>query len=340
MRTYKAVEIARPGELRLVDREMREPGPRQVRLKVEAAGVCHSDVSAVEGYWPGVQYPRVPGHEIAGRIDAAGEGVKNWKVGQRVGIGWYGGDCGECDSCRRGDFVSCANPIIPGFTIDGGYAEYVVVEARALASIPDEISAEQAAPLLCAGVTTYNALRNARLRSGDVVAVQGIGGLGHLGVQFARRMGFYTVAIARGKEKEALARQLGAHHYIDSTAEDPAQALQKLGGANAILATAASGKSMGPLLGGLKARGTLIVVGASAEPIEVAITQIIIGSKTIQGEAVGTAVDIEDTLKFSLQQDIRSMNEVVPLEKAADAYAKMLSNDARFRMVLKVGAKS
>jgi D-arabinose 1-dehydrogenase-like Zn-dependent alcohol dehydrogenase len=337
MKTYKAIEITRPGQLNLVEKQFRDPGPGQVRLKVEAAGVCHSDALAVEGHWPGLQYPLIPGHEIAGRVDAVGEGVKNWKVGQRVGIGWYGGECDKCDSCRRGDFVNCANPIIPGFTTDGGYAEYAIVEARALASIPDEISAEEAAPLLCAGVTTFNALRNAKLRSGDVVAVQGIGGLGHLGLQFARRMGFYTVAIARGKEKEKLARELGAEHYIDSTAEDPAQALQKLGGANAILATAASGKSMGPLLGGLKARGKLIVVGASHEPIEVVIPQLIMGSKTIQGEVVGTAIDIEDTLKFSQRQHIHSMNEIVPLEKAAEAYAKMLKNDARFRMVLQTG---
>jgi 2-desacetyl-2-hydroxyethyl bacteriochlorophyllide A dehydrogenase len=335
MKTYKAVEISRPGQLALVEKELREPGPRQIRLKVEAAGVCHSDALAIEGHWPGLQYPLVPGHEIAGRVDAVGEGVDNWKVGQRVGIGWYGGECGKCDSCRRGDFVNCANPIIPGFTIDGGYAEYAIVEARALARIPDEISAEEAAPLLCAGVTTFNALRNAKLRPGDVVAVQGIGGLGHLGIQFARRMGFYAVAIARGREKEKLARELGAQHYIDSTTEDPAQALQKLGGANAILATAASGKSMGPLLGGLKARGKLIVVGASQEPMEVVITQLIVGTKTIQGEAVGTAIDIEDTLRFSRQQDIHPVNEIMPLEKAPEAYARMLKNEARFRMVLK-----
>jgi D-arabinose 1-dehydrogenase-like Zn-dependent alcohol dehydrogenase len=335
---YRAIEITSPGKLTLVTRKVREPGPGQVRLRVEAAGVCHSDIMAVDGLWPGVQFPLVPGHEIAGRIEAVGEGVTKWKVGQRAGVGWYGGECRECESCRRGDFVNCQNPIIPGFTIDGGYAELAIVEARALASIPDEISSEETAPLLCAGVTTFNALRNAKLRPGDIVAVQGIGGLGHLGIQFARRMGFYTVAIARGKEKEQLARELGAQHYIDSSAEDPAQALQKLGGANAILATAASGKSMGPLLGGLKARGKLIVLGASLEPIEVIVTQLIIGSKTIQGEVVGTAIDIEDTLKFSQQQDIHSWNEVVPLEKAPEAYAKMLRNDARFRMVLKMSS--
>jgi len=334
--TYRAIEITSPGKLALVTRKIREPGAGQVRLKVEAAGVCHSDAAAVEGQWPGLQLPRVPGHEIAGRIEAIGEGVTKWKVGQRVGVGWYGGECGECESCRRGDFVTCQNPIIPGITTDGGYAEKAIVEARALASIPDDITAEDAAPLLCAGVTTYNALRNAKLRAGDLVAVQGIGGLGHLGVQFANRMGFTTVAIARGKDKEELARKLGAHHYIDSVAEDAAQALQKLGGANAILATAASGKSMGPLLGGLKARGKLIVVGAAMDPIEVSLPQLLFGSRTIQGELVGTAIDIEDALNFSQRQHVHPMNEVVALEQAPAAYAKMMSNGARFRMVLKM----
>ncbi len=335
MKTYKAVEITTPGQLNIVERPVREPGPGQVRLRVEAAGVCHTDVLAVEGMWPGLQYPLVPGHEIAGRIDALGEGVTTWKVGQRVGVGWFGGECGECESCRRGDFINCIKLIIPGFTRDGGYAELVIVEARALASIPEELSAEEAAPLLCAGVTTYNALRNAKLRSGGVVAIQGIGGLGHLGVQFARRMGFYTIAIARGQEKEKLALELGADKYIDSTSEDPAEALLKLGGADGILATAASGKSMSGLIAGLKARGKLIVVGVSNEPIEISIPQLISGTKDIHGAASGTAIDIEDTLKFSCHQHIHSMNEVVPFEQAKEAYNKMKSNAARFRMVLK-----
>ncbi|WP_058535731.1 alcohol dehydrogenase [Legionella saoudiensis] len=335
MKTYKAVEITTPGQLNIVERPVREPGPGQVRLRVEAAGVCHTDVLAVEGMWPGLQYPLVPGHEIAGRIDALGEGVTTWKVGQRVGVGWFGGECGECESCRRGDFINCIKLIIPGFTRDGGYAELVIVEARALASIPEELSAEEAAPLLCAGVTTYNALRNAKLRSGGVVAIQGIGGLGHLGVQFARRMGFYTIAIARGQEKEKLALELGADKYIDSTREDPAEALLKLGGADGILATAASGKSMSGLIAGLKARGKLIVVGVSNEPIEISIPQLISGTKDIHGAASGTAIDIEDTLKFSCHQHIHSMNEVVPFEQAKEAYNKMKSNAARFRMVLK-----
>ncbi|MDR3503369.1 MAG: alcohol dehydrogenase [Legionella sp.] len=334
MKTYKAVEITTPGQLNIVERAVREPGPGQVRLRVEAAGVCHTDVLAVEGMWPGLQYPLVPGHEIAGRIDALGEGVTTWKVGQRVGVGWFGGECGACEPCRRGDFINCINLIVPGFTRDGGYAELVIVEARSLASIPEELSAEEAAPLLCAGVTTFNALRNAKLCSGAVVAIQGIGGLGHLGVQFARRMGFYTVAIARGKEKEKLALELGADKYIDSNSEDPAEALLKLGGADGILATAASGKSMGGLIAGLKARGKLIVVGVSNEPIEISIPQLISGTKDIHGAASGTAMDIEDTLKFSCHQHIHSMNEVVPFEQAEEAYKKMKSNAARFRMVL------
>jgi D-arabinose 1-dehydrogenase-like Zn-dependent alcohol dehydrogenase len=334
MKTYKAVEITTPGQLNIVERPVRDPGPGQVRLRVEAAGVCHTDVLAVEGMWPGLQYPLVPGHEIAGRIDALGDGVTTWKVGQRVGVGWFGGECSECEPCRRGDFINCINLIVPGFTRDGGYAELVIVEARSLASIPEELSAEEAAPLLCAGVTTYNALRNAKLRSGAVVAIQGIGGLGHLGVQFARRMGFYTVAIARGKEKEKLALELGADKYIDSNSEDPAEVLLKLGGADGILATAASGKSMGGLITGLKARGKLIVVGVSNEPIEISIPQLISGTKDIHGAASGTAMDIEDTLKFSCHQHIHSMNEVVPFEQAEEAYNKMKSNAARFRMVL------
>lgn len=335
-RTYKAVEAVSPGKLQLVTRQSRNPGQGQVRLKVEAAGICHSDAVAIEGLHPDMKYPRVPGHEIAGTIDAVGEGVTKWKVGQRVGVGWFGGECGECETCRRGDLVNCENPIVPGLTIDGGYAEETIVEARALASIPDDLTAEEAAPLLCAGVTTYNALRNANLRPGDLVAIQGIGGLGHLGIQFANRMGFTVVAIARGKEKEELSRKLGAHHYVDSMTEDAAKALQKFGGANAILATAASGKSMGSLLPGIKARGKLIVVGVGADPIEVRIPDLILGSKAIQGEIVGTAIDIEDTLRFSQHQHVHSMNEVVALEDAPKAYAKMMKNEARFRMVLKI----
>jgi len=336
MKTYKAIEITTPGKLNLVEKPMREPGPGQVRLKVEAAGICHTDVFAIEGLWPGLRYPLVPGHEIAGRIDALGEGVNNWKLGQRVGVGWYGGNCETCETCRRGDFVNCANLMTPGFTFDGGYAEFVIVEARSLANIPEGISADQAAPLFCAGVTTFNALRNAKIRAGDLVAIHGIGGLGHLGIQYARHMGFYTVAIARGKEKEKLARELGANRYIDSTSENPVQALQKMGGANAILATSASGKSMNSLLEGLKTRGKLIIVGVSQEPMEILTPQLIGGSKAILSSASGTAIDIEDTLKFSDQQKIYSMNEIFPLEKGLEAYAKMKNNQARFRIVLKM----
>lgn len=336
MPTYKAVEITTPGKLTLVERPLREPGPGQVRIKVEASGVCHTDTWAIEGKWPGLKYPLVTGHEIAGRIDALGAGVTNWKIGQRVGVGWFGGECRKCEACRRGDLVNCANLIITGFTVDGGYAESVIAEARALAAIPDDIPAEEAAPLLCAGVTTYNALRNAELRSGDTVAIQGIGGLGHLGVQYANQMGFYTVAIARGKEKIDFAAKLGAHKYIDSAAEDPAQALQKIGGANAVIATASSGKSMGQLIDGLKARGKLVVVGVSDEPFQVLTPQLINGTKKIQGSASGSAIDSEDTLKFSSLKKVKPMIEVVPLEKAPEAYAKMMSNKARFRMVLKM----
>ncbi len=336
MKTYKAIEITAPGKLNLVERAIREPGEGQVRLRVEATGICHSDAWVVEGQWPGMKYPLVPGHEIAGRIEAIGPGVTPWKIGQRVGVGWFGGECRKCEPCRRGNFMNCVRLIIPGIKVDGGYAESVIVEARALAAIPDELSAEEAAPLLCAGVTTYNAMRNAKLRSGDIVAIQGIGGLGHLGVQYARRMGFYTVAIARGKDKEKLALELGAHKYIDSNAEDPVEVLQKIGGADAILATAPSGKSMGPLINGLKACGQLIVVGISGDPVEMLPVQLIVGTKTIHGTASGTAIDIEDTLKFSCLQHVHSMNEVVPLEKAAEAYMKMMKGAARFRMVLKI----
>jgi len=331
---YRAVEATSPGVLRLVERRVPEPGPGQVRLRVQAAGICHTDALIIEGHWPNVPYPHVPGHEIAGFIDAVGDGVLGWKPGQRVGVGWFGGNCGRCGSCRRGDLINCVNMIASGVTRDGGYAEVVIAEARALVAIPDALAPEDAAPLLCAGVTTYNALRNAKLRAGDLVAVQGIGGLGHLGVQFARGMGFHVVAIARGKEKEALARRLGSHEYIDSTAEDPAQALLRLGGADAILATASSGKSMGPLLGGLASRGKLIVVGVSDEPMEINITQFLIGSKTIQAEVGGTAIDSEDTLEFSVLQRIRPVIERLPLERAPEAYARMMRNEARFRMVL------
>src|SRR6266403_5852975 len=288
MKTYKAMQVSKPGQLKMVELPVSEPGPGQVRLRVESCGVCHSDAATVEGQFPGLTLPRVPGHEVVGRIEAVGPGVSKWKMGQRVGVGFFGGQDGECEPCQRGDFVNCLHPVIPGITADGGYAEVMIAEARALALIPDELSSTEASPLLCAGITTYNELRNAGLRSGDLVAIQGIGGLGHLALQFARRMGFHTVAIARGKDKEELARKLGAHDYIDSTAQDPAEALQKLGGANAILATASSGKSMGPLVGGLARRGKLIVVGVSDEPIEVNLIQLLLVTKSIITEVAGT----------------------------------------------------
>jgi D-arabinose 1-dehydrogenase-like Zn-dependent alcohol dehydrogenase len=331
---YRAIEVSAPGKLTHVEREPSEPGPTQVRIRVEACGICHSDVAVVEGLWPGLPYPRVPGHEIVGRIEAVGKDVERFKVGQRVGVGWFGGECGRCESCRRGDLVNCANLIVPGVTHDGGFAEVVMAEARALAVVPDELAAADAAPLMCAGVTTFNALRNAGLRAGDVVAIHGVGGLGHLAVQFARRMGFHTVAIARGRDKEHLARELGAHDYIDSGAQDAAQALARLGGANAVLTTVTSGKAMGQLMAGVKARGKLVVVGVSPEPLEVSVSSLLFGSRTIQGEFIGTPIDSEDALKFSSRQSIRPMTELVPLERAPEAYAQMMRNQARFRMVL------
>jgi D-arabinose 1-dehydrogenase-like Zn-dependent alcohol dehydrogenase len=332
--TYRAIQVTKPGVMELVERPMREPGPGQVRIRVEAAGVCHSDSVTVGGQWPGLTLPRVPGHEVAGVVEAVGEGVHRWKVGQRAGVGWFGGECGYCAPCRQGDFVNCLNMVVSGVTTDGGYAEIVIAEARALAAIPDGLSAAEAAPLLCAGVTTFNALRNANLRSGGLVAIQGIGGLGHLAIQFARRMGFRTIAIARGKEKEPLARELGAHQYIDSSERDPAQALQAMGGADAIVATAASGKSMGPLVGGLAVRGKLVVVGASPEPIEINAIQLLSGARSVLSQFVGTASEEEDALEFSGLQAVRPMIELVPLEKAPEAFARMMQNKARFRMVL------
>jgi len=266
--TYKAVEVSAPNILKVVERPIPEPAPGQVRIRVEACGICHTDAATVTGTYPGLKLPRVPGHEVVGRIEALGSGVSKWKIGQRVGIGFFGGEDGTCEPCRRGDIVNCLNAVIPGVTIDGGYAEVMIAEARGISSIPDDLSSAEAAPLLCAGITTYNALRNAGLRGGDLVAIQGIGGLGHLGIQFARQMGFHTVAIGRGADKEKLAKNLGAHVYIDTAVDDPAAALQKLGGAQAILATAPSGSAMGPLVSGLATRGKLIIVGVPFDPIQ------------------------------------------------------------------------
>ncbi len=332
--TYKAVEVSAPGILRVVERPASKPGAGQVRIRVEACGICHTDAATVTGTYPGLTLPRVPGHEVVGRIEALGADVSRWKIGQRVGVGFFGGEDGVCEPCRRGDIVNCHNPVIPGVTVDGGYAEVMIAEARAIASIPDELTSVEAAPLLCAGITTYNALRNAGLRGGDLVAVQGIGGLGHLGIQFARQMGFRTVAIGRGREKEKLARDLGAHAYIDTAVEDAAGVLQCMGGARAILATAPSGDAMGPLVSGLAARGKLIVVAVPEDQIQLSAFPLVFGGRSIYGTLTGTAIDNEDTLAFSVLENIRPMIETVPLEQAADAYARMMQGKARFRMVL------
>jgi D-arabinose 1-dehydrogenase-like Zn-dependent alcohol dehydrogenase len=326
------------GPFEIVEREIPEPDAGQVRIKVQASGICHSDSLTKEGIWPGIQYPRVPGHEVAGIIDAVGRSVAVWKVGDRVGVGWHGGHCGYCESCRRGDFVTCrVTPQIPGITYDGGHADYMIAPAVALARIPDGLSAADAGPLMCAGITTYNSLRNAGARPGDLVGVLGIGGLGHLGVQFAAKMGFRTVAIARGKDKEALARKLGAQHYIDSQTQDPAQELTRLGGAHVVLATVTSSKAMTAALGGLGINGKFIVLGASPEPLEVSPLMLISGRRSIAGWPSGTAADSQDTLEFSALAGVRSMNEVFPLERAAEAYDRMMSGKARFRVVLTTG---
>ena len=332
----RVVQVTRAkGPLELVERPIPEPGAGSVRIKVEACGICHSDSVTKEGIWPGIQYPRAPGHEIAGIVDALGPGVAGSKTGQRVGAGWHGGHCGHCDSCRRGDFVTCqVAPQIPGVSYDGGYADYTIVPAAALALIPDGLSAVEAAPLMCAGITTFNSLRSSGARAGDVVAVLGVGGLGHLGVQFAAKMGFETVAIARGGDKASLARKLGAQHYVDSQATDPAAELVKLGGARVILATVTSGKAMAAVLGGLGVNGKLIIVGAPPDPLEVPVLPLIFGRRSIVGWPSGTSIDSQDTLAFSVLTGVRPMTEVFPLERADEAYERMLSGKARFRAVL------
>ena len=334
--TMKVAQVPRPkANFEVVERPIPEPGPGQVRIKVEACGICHSDALVKEGYWPfGLQYPRVPGHEIAGRIDAVGPDVKLWRVGQRVGVGWHGGHCFICDACRRGDFINCPNAQITAIHFDGGYQEYMIAAEEAAAAIPDELDAAYAAPLLCAGITVYNALRNSGARAGDTVAVQGIGGLGHLGVQYASRMGFRTVAIGRGGDKADLAEKLGAHVYVDTSSGPPAEALQKLGGAAVILATAPDSKSISALFDGLAPNGKLVVAGAGTEPVTVTPMQLIRGRRAIQGWASGTAKDSEDTMRFSALAGVRPMIERYPLEKANEAYEQMMSGRARFRVVL------
>ena len=332
--TYQAMEVSEPGVLRAVERPIPEPGAGQVRIRVEACGICHTDAATITGIYPGLTLPRIPGHEVVGRIEALGSGVSRWKVGQRVGIGFFGGEDGVCEPCKRGDIVQCQNPVIPGVNTDGGYAEVMIAESHGIAAIPDELTSVDAAPLLCAGITTYNALRNAGLRAGDLVAVQGVGGLGHLGVQFARHMGFRTVAIGKGRDKEKLAKELGAHVYVDTAVEDAAAVLQRMGGARGILATAPSGGAMGPLVSGLAVRGKLIVVGVPGDPIQVNAFPLVFGGRSMYGSLAGTAIDTEDALAFSVLENIRPMIETAPLEQAADAYARMMQGKARFRMVL------
>jgi D-arabinose 1-dehydrogenase-like Zn-dependent alcohol dehydrogenase len=322
------------GPFEIVERDIPQPDPGQVRIKVHACGVCHSDVLTKEGLFPGLQYPRVPGHEISGHVDAVGPGVIQWKAGQRVGVGWHGAHCFICEPCRRGDFILCVNGRVTGIHFDGGYAEYVVVPAEAVASMPEGISDEEAAPLLCAGITVFNAMRNSGAGPGQLVAIQGMGGLGHLGVQFARQMGFRTVAVGRGGDKDHLARKLGAHVYVDSGTTDPAAELQKLGGARLILATAPDAKAMSALVGGLGPKGELLLVGVPNEPLSVSAIQLILSEQRIQGWPSGASIDSEDTLRFSVLTGVRPMIEKYPLEKAGEAYDRMLSGKARFRVVL------
>jgi len=330
----KVVQVPKPGaDFEVVEREIPNPPAGHVRIKVQACGVCHSDSITKEGYFPGIQYPRVPGHEVAGVIDDLGAGVTGWKKGQKVGVGWHGGQDNTCIHCRRGDFGNCQNLKICGISYDGGYAEYMIAPVEGVAAMPGGFDPAEAGPLLCAGVTTFNALRRNGALPGDLVAVQGIGGLGHLGVQFAAKMGFKTIAIARGQDKAPLARQLGAHHYIDSRAEDPAAALQKFGGAKVILATATSGAAMDAVQGGLAVRGTLLIVGVP-ESLNIAPQLLIFGSRSITGWYSGTSIDSQQTLAFSALTGVRSMNEVYPLARAAEAYDRMMSGEARFRVVL------
>jgi D-arabinose 1-dehydrogenase-like Zn-dependent alcohol dehydrogenase len=331
----KAAQIPKPGaDFEIVERDVPRPTAGQVRIKVQACGVCHSDVFTKEGWWPGIQYPRVPGHEVAGLVDEIGAGVTEWKKGQRVGVGWHGGQDNTCRACRRGDFRNCRNLKIPGISYDGGYQEYMLAPVEALVPIPESLSDVEAAPLLCAGITTYNALRHSGAYPGDLVAVQGIGGLGHLGIQFANKFGYKVAAIGQGSENAALAKKLGANVYIDSKSTNAAEELQKLGGAQVILATAPSSKAMSTLVDGLGPNGKLVVIGATTDPIEVTPVQLINGSRTIQGWAAGTAADSEDTLNFAELSGVRAMIETYPLEKAAEAYARMMSGKAQFRVVL------
>ena len=338
MSKMRVMQVTQPnGPFELVEREIPEPAAGQVRIKVEACGICHSDSLTKEGTYPGIQYPRVPGHEAAGIVDAVGAGVVGWTEGQRVGVGWHGGYCGHCEPCRRGNFFACVWGQVTGITYDGGYADYMIAHQSALALLPEELSAVEAGPLVCAGVTTFNSLRNSGARPGETVAVLGLGGLGHLAVQFATRMGFKTVAIARGSDKEPLAMKLGAHQYIDSQAQDVAGELVRIGGASVILATVTNAQAMNAALGGLGINGKLIVLGAPHEPLEVPAFLLISGRRSVAGWYSGTSIDSQDALSFSRLSDVRAMIEVYPLERAAEAYERMMSGKARFRVVLKTG---
>jgi D-arabinose 1-dehydrogenase-like Zn-dependent alcohol dehydrogenase len=338
MATMRVIQVSRPnGPFEMVDRPIPQPGAGTVRIRVKACGICHSDSLTKEGHYPGIQYPRVPGHEVAGVIDAVGAGAEEWQPGQPVGVGWNGGYCGRCDYCRRGEFFACVTHQVTGITFDGGYAEYMIAPASAVARMPAELPATDAAPLMCAGLTTFNALRNAGARAGDVVAILGLGGLGHLALQYAAKMGFLTVGIARGKDKEPLARQLGASVYIDSQAQDPAAELLKLGGAKVILATATSGEAMSAVQGGLAVNGALLIVGA-APTMQVSPLLLISGCRAIKGWYSGTSIDSQDTLAFSARTDVRPMNEIFPLERASEGYDRMMSGKARFRVVLSISS--
>ena len=336
--TGRAMQVpAAGGAFQLVQKQFPDPGPGHVRMRVQACGVCHSDSLTKEGMWPGLQFPRVPGHEVAGVLDAVGPDVPVFKVGQRVGLGWHGGHCNYCNPCRRGDFILCENQLVSGINFDGGYADYVIAPANAIALVPDDLKDAEAGPLLCAGITTFNALRNSGARPGDTVAILGIGGLGHLAVQYAAKAGYRTVAVARGQDKGPLAKQLGAHIYIDSTTQDPAKELQKIGGANIILSTVTSAKALEWVIDGLAPAGKFIVVGAPDGPVVINPFPLILGRRTVAGWPAGSGMDSEDTLNFSALTGVKPMIETYPLEKAGEAYDRMMSGKARFRVVLTTG---
>ncbi len=336
--TMRVAQVPKAGgAIELVERPIPKPPAGHVRIRVQACGICHSDSITKEGLFPGIQYPRVPGHEVVGLIDAIGENVVPWTAGQRVGLGWYGGHCGHCEPCRRGDLVMCQNASIPGITYDGGYADYVIAPAEALAAVPESLNSAEAAPLLCAGITTFNAIRNSGAKPPDLVAILGIGGLGHLAVQYAAKMGFEVAAIARGADKAKFTKDLGAHHYIDSTTEDVAQSLKNLGGAKLVLATVTNADAMTVAIGGLGYAGELVVVGVSMEPIKITPIQLIMQRLSVHGWPSGTAIDSEDTLDFSALQNVKALIERYPLEQAAEAYERMMSGKARFRAVIETG---